>query len=98
MTRRLTAAFVFALLALACAGFVRLNRAPLELDLYLRVLRTSAGQALIVAFIVGWVAGLAAALGWVRRLVRERGRLERALSLAEREARTLRATLPSHAR
>ena len=98
LTRRLTVALLFALLALASAGFVRLNRAPLEVDLYSKVVRASAGQALLLAFVAGWLAGIAAALIWVLRLARERNRLERALRLAEGESRPLRATSPSHAR
>ena len=98
MTRRLAATLLLTLLALACAGFVRLNSAPLAVDLYFVVLRASAGQLLIAAFVIGWGAGLAAALAWVLRLTRERTRRERALKLAEGELRTLRATLPSNAR
>jgi uncharacterized integral membrane protein len=98
MTRRLTAAIVYVLLALVCAGFVRLNPASVDLDLYYAVVRSSAGVALVAAFIVGFAAGLAGAIGWGLRLVRERLRLERALKLAEAELRLLRATAPSHAR
>jgi hypothetical protein len=98
MTRRLTTAVVFVLLALACAGFVRLNGAPARIDLYFGRVNPSIGQALIAVFVLGWGAGLAGALAWIGRLARERVQLERALRLAEGEVRTLRAIAPAHAR
>jgi hypothetical protein len=98
MTRRLTTAILYALLALAAAGFVRLNAEPVRVDLYYAAVGASAGQALVAAFAAGWAAGLAGALAWVLRLLRERTRLERSLALAEAELRTLRATAPAHAR
>ncbi len=98
MLRRLTLAFLFVLLALLCAGFVRLNGAATQVDLYLRVVPASVGQALVAAFLVGWATGVAAALLWVRRLARERRELVRALRLAEGEIKSLRAVAPAHAR
>lgn len=98
MTRRLLYAVVFALLALVAAAFVRLNAAPVTLDFFYAPVRVGAGQAFVAAFVLGWVVGIVGALGWVGRIARERVRLERELRLAEAEARTLRATAPSHAR
>ena len=98
MLRRLTLAFLFVLLALVCAGFVRVNAAPTRVDLYFAALRTTAGQALAAAFVLGFGVGLAAAGLALLRLARERGELARALRLAEGEVRTLRAVAPSHAR
>ena len=98
MTRRLLAAIALLLLALACAGFVRLNRAPLSVDVYFARIDGHAGEALVLAFVGGWLAGVAGALAWVLRLMRERSAQSRALRLAEGEIRTLRATRPSHAR
>jgi uncharacterized integral membrane protein len=98
MLRRLTLAFFFVLLALLCAGFVRLNGAATQVDLYGSVVAASVGEALIVAFLAGWAAGVAGALLWIARLKRERRELARALRLAEGEVRTLRAVAPAHAR
>lgn len=98
MLRRLTFAFFFVLLALVCAGFVRLNGAATQVDLYFAALPASVGQALIAAFLAGWLAGVGGALLWVLRLARERRELARALRLAEGEVRTLRAVQPAHAR
>ena len=98
MLRRLTFAFFFVLLALLGAGFVRLNAAATSVDLYAAVVPASLGQALVVAFLVGWATGVAGALLWLLRLARERRELARALRLAEGEVRTLRAAAPAHAR
>jgi hypothetical protein len=98
MTRRLSISVVFVLVALACAGFVRLNGAAARIDLYFGSVSPSVGKALVAAFVLGWGAGLAGALAWIGRLARERVQLERALRLAEGEIRTLRAIAPAHAR
>ncbi|GEM_PF-6575175 len=98
MTRRLLAAIVFVLLALLCAGFVRLNRTPVDIELFFSRSGTSLGRALVVAFVCGWLVGAAGGLAFALRLTRERSALARALRLAEGEVRTLRATQPAHAR
>ena len=98
MLRRLALALLFVLVALICAGFVRLNGAPTQVDLYFGIVPVSVGQALIGAALLGWLAGMAGALAWSLGLVRERRALARALRLAEGELRTLRAIAPAHAR
>ncbi len=98
MLRRLLSAFVFVVLALLCAGFVRLNATATQLDLYFASKPVTVGQALVGAVLVGWLLGVAGALAWVWRLVRERSQLRRALRLADGEVRTLRAVAPSRAR
>ena len=98
MLRRLTLALLFVVLALVCAGFVRLNGAATRVDLYFGVVAPSVGEALIGALLLGWLAGLAGALGWGLRLVREQRALARSLRLAEGELRALRAAAPAHAR
>jgi Lipopolysaccharide assembly protein A domain len=98
MLRRLTIAFFLVLLALCCAGFVRLNGAASQVDLFLAVVPATLGQALVVAFLAGFATGVLGGLLWVRRLARERRELARALRLAEGEIRTLRAVAPAHAR
>ena len=98
MTRRLLSLISLALIALVCAAFVRANAAPLTLDVFAATIRPSAGQALVGAFVAGWLVGTIGALRSLWRLGRERMQLRRALKLAEAEARTLRATAPAHAR
>ena len=98
MTRRLVSAILFVLLALVCAGFVRLNNVPTRIELYVATVSATVGQALVVAFVVGWVLGVAGALSFAFRLARERAELAKRLRLAEGEVRTLRATQPAHAR
>ena len=98
MTRRLVAAILFILLALLCAGFVRLNTAPTRVELIVANLGATVGHALIAAFVVGWVAGAVGALSFTLRLAGERRALAKALRLAEGEVRTLRATQSAHAR
>ena len=98
MFSRLLQVLSFAVLALLCAGFVRLNATPTQLDLYFTILPATVGEALVGAVLVGWLVGLAGALAWLRSLARERAALARSLRLAEGEVRTLRAVAPSHAR
>jgi hypothetical protein len=47
---------------------------------------------LVVAFVAGLVAGLIWRVYWVAELLNERGRLRRALRIAEQKARTASAT------
>lgn len=98
MLRRLTFAFFLVLLALTCAGFVRLNGAATQVDLFLAIVPATVGEALVAAFLVGWLSAVLGALLWVARLARERRELARALRLAEGEIRSLRAVAPAHAR
>jgi uncharacterized integral membrane protein len=98
MFRRLLSVLLFIVLALLCAGFVRLNATPAQLDLYFTSVPATVGEALVGAVLLGWLVGLAGAIAWIWRLKREASDLRRALRLAEGEVRTLRALAPSHAR
>jgi uncharacterized integral membrane protein len=98
MSRRLLAAMLFLLLTLLCAGFARLNRTPVDIELFFQRSGTTLGRALVVAFVVGWLVGAAGGLAFALKLTRERAALGRALRLAESELRTLKATQPAHAR
>jgi hypothetical protein len=98
MTRRLVAAILFVLLALACAGFVRLNQLPTRVDLLFAALPATVGEALVAAFVAGWLVGVAGVLAFNVKAARERAALALALRLAEGEIRTLRATQAAHAR
>ncbi len=98
MLRRLTLVFFLLLLALVCAGFVRLNGAAVPVDLFFAVIPATLGAALVVAFLAGWLMAVLGALFWVTRLARERRELARALRLAEGEIKSLRSMAPAHAR
>ena len=98
MFRRLFQVLSFCLLALLCAGFVRLNATATSLDLYFARESVTLGQALVGAVLLGWVVGLAGALASIAALARERAALKRSLRLAEGELQTLRAVAPTHAR
>lgn len=98
MLRRLILTLLFLLLAVASAGFVRLNGAPLMIDLYVARVHCGGGTAILLSFVIGWGVGLLSALRWLSREAGERRRLARELRLAEGELRTLRTLAPSHAR
>jgi uncharacterized integral membrane protein len=79
--------FSVALAALVALLISAMN--PLSVEVELAFLRISAplGLALVVALVVGLVAGLFWRVYWVAELLNERGRLRRALRLAEAQAR-----------
>ncbi len=85
--KRLALIGLLVLLAGAALVFAILNpgRFPLELGL----VRISApiGVALVGAFAAGMLLGVLWRVSWVASLLGERGRLRRALRLAEAEAR-----------
>jgi uncharacterized integral membrane protein len=73
-------------------GFVALflsamNSAAVEIELAFTRLRSPLGVALIVAFTLGLLGGLLWQAKWIAQLLNERGRLRRALRLAESKAR-----------
>jgi uncharacterized membrane protein YciS (DUF1049 family) len=80
----LLAAFVLA------AGFAWLNPNSVALDLGVAVVETRIAYAFIACFVLGWLLGLLAALGWVVRLAGQGRRQKKAARLAEAEADSLR--------
>ena len=82
-------AFLFsvALAALIALFVSAMNADRVEVELAFLRIATPLGLALIVAFVVGLVAGLVWRIYWVAELLNERGRLRRALRLAEQRAR-----------
>lgn len=66
---------------------VAMNAARVEIELAFLRLTAPLGLALVVAFVGGLVAGLFWRVYWVAELLSERGRLRRALRLAEVQAR-----------
>ena len=80
------------LISLAAAAFVALlitamNAGHVNVELAFVRIGTPLGLALVVAFTVGLLAGLGWRSYWVGELLSERGRLRRALRLAESQAR-----------
>lgn len=73
-----------ALLALLVSA---MNLGRVEIELAFLRLGAPLGFALVAAFVLGLLAGLFWQVTWVAELLRERGRLRRALRLAETQAR-----------
>lgn len=73
-----------ALLALLVSA-MNLDRVQIELAFFR--IASPLGLALVAAFVAGLLAGLFWRVSWVAELLTERGRLRRALRLAEAQAR-----------
>ena len=73
-----------ALIALSVSA---MNGARVDIELAFVRFASPLGVALIVSFAVGLLAGLAWQVKWVAELLTERGRLRRALRIAEAKAR-----------
>ena len=76
-----------ALAALVALFVSAMNADRVEVELAFLRIATPLGLALVVAFAGGIVAGLIWRVYWVAELLNERGRLRRALRLAEQRAR-----------
>lgn len=79
-------------LSLALAALIAIlisvmNRDLVAIELAFVRLRSPIGLALVVAFVVGLLAGLTWRISWVAELLSERGRLRRALRVAESRVR-----------
>jgi uncharacterized integral membrane protein len=75
-------------LAALIALFVSaMNQELVAIELAFLKVRSSLGLALVVAFVVGLVAGLFWRIAWVAELLAERGKLRRALRVAETRVR-----------
>jgi len=74
----------------AVAALVAANSAPVRVDLLVTELELTTGQLMVVAFILGWLAGIASAWNFVRKLTNQRAELRRNLRIAEAEIRNLR--------
>jgi uncharacterized integral membrane protein len=84
--------FTVALAALVALFVSAMNVDRVEVELAFLRIATPLGLALVVAFVGGLVAGLIWRIYWVAELLNERGRLRRALRLAEQRARAAAAT------
>ena len=76
------------LAALGALLVTAMNPGRVEIELAFGRLVSPLGLALVVAFTLGLVVGIASRVFWVSELLNERGRLRRALRLAEQSARS----------
>jgi uncharacterized integral membrane protein len=83
MFRRMAMIGAVVLLAAIALLFTALNPQRFDVDLGVARFGVSAGLALLIAFSAGLFAGAAWRSNWIARLLAERGRLRRALRLAE---------------
>lgn len=89
--RRAGYILVGVLVFLLGALIVAVNEEGLRVELLFAEIELTTGQWLVIAFLIGWLAGVGAAWRFVRRLATERADLRRNLRLAEAELRNLRA-------
>ena len=73
--------------ALIAISVSAMNGGRVSIELAFIQFASPLGVALVVSFAVGLLAGLAWQVKWVAELLAERGRLRRALRLAESKAR-----------
>jgi uncharacterized integral membrane protein len=86
--KRLVLAGMLVLVAVAALVFAILNPSRVPLELAFARLSVPLGAAIIIAFACGMVLGVLCRVSWVASLLGERGRLRRALRLAEADARS----------
>jgi uncharacterized integral membrane protein len=82
---------VIVLVFLLGAVVAAVNIERLRVDVLFAEIELTTGQWLMIAFVIGWLAGVCAAWRFVRKLTTERADLRRNLRLAEAELRNLRA-------
>jgi len=83
MLRRVAFGIVLAFLLLLAMLFTSLNQQRFDVDFAFVKFEVSSGLALLIAFSAGLVSGSFARSRWVAELLAERGRLRRALRMAE---------------
>lgn len=79
---------VLVLAALAALLLSAMNAQQIDLELAFVRFAAPRGVVLVVVFALGLLAGLALRVYWIAELLNERGRLRRALRLAEASARS----------
>lgn len=84
MLRRVAFGIVLVFLFVLALLFTALNQQVFDVDIAFAEFEVSSGLALLIAFAAGLLAGAFARSRWVAELLAERGRLRRALRLAER--------------
>jgi uncharacterized integral membrane protein len=85
--RRFLYILAFVVTALVALVVSAMNASLVEIELAFARVKSPLGVALVVAFVIGLLIGLAWQMRWVTQLLSERGRLRRALRLAESKAR-----------
>jgi uncharacterized integral membrane protein len=76
-------------IAAAAAVFVSaMNAGRVDIELAFAHFDSPLGLALVITFTLGMLIGLFWRVSWIARLLNERGRLRRALRLAEDRARS----------
>ena len=88
MLRRVAFGIVLVFLFVLALLFTALNQQVFDVDIAIAEFEVSSGLALLIAFSAGLLAGGFARARWVAELLAERGRLRRALRLAERRLGT----------
>jgi len=83
MLRRVAFGIVLAFLLVLAMLFAALNQQRFNVDIAFARFEVSSGLALLIAFATGLLVGALARSRWVAELLAERGRLRRALRLAE---------------
>lgn len=83
MVRRIALGLAFAFLVVLAMLFTALNRQVFDVDIAFVKFEVSSGLALLLAFSSGLLLGALVRSRWVAELLAERGRLRRALRLAE---------------
>lgn len=83
MLRRVAFGIVLALLLVLAMLFAALNQQRFSVDIAFARFEVSSGLALLIALATGLLVGALARSRWVAELLAERGRLRRALRLAE---------------
>ncbi len=85
---RFVLAIVLVLAALLALLVSAMNPPRVEIEFAFARIASPLGVALVIAFTFGLLAGLAWQVRWIAELLAERGRLRRALRLAEAKARS----------
>jgi uncharacterized integral membrane protein len=83
MLRRVAFGIVLVFLFVLALLFTALNQQVFDVDIAFAEFAVSSGLALLIAFAAGLLAGAFVRSRWVAELLAERGRLRRALRLAE---------------
>jgi len=86
--------FLAAVLAFMALLISAMNPARVDIELAFIRITLPLGLALVIALVAGLLAGLLSRAYWIAELLQERGRLRRALRLAEFRVRSPGATLP----
>jgi len=87
--------FLAAVLAFMSLLISAMNPARVDIELAFIRIALPLGLALVIALVAGLLAGLLSRAYWIAELLQERGRLRRALRLAEFRVRSPGATVPA---